>query len=855
MNKKFLFAAMSLVALTACTNDEFESQKAGEDASPIQFEVINDAVTRASMDDNTIVWNANDGDIFTLYHGAALGAVTGYQNAIYEAKANPGGNATLTSPTMILEGGAIMVWPADTTFRIKAANDLTIKIPAEQTNIENNIPYVSDQVEITARVPNGTYNEAGYSRKYPVYMRPMASQLNIKADYAGTDETLATLYTGDDPIEEISVTSIDLLTDNGGDDLFTTEIPVQFTAANAAWTVANQTAWHSNWARITAFNRGTIAAAGQTDKLTTTCLDGNDGCKFLILPQKADIADGVDNGAVVVNTIYGKVVVADNGVQGSLYSAAEAADAWCRYIKPATAAEAYETKAAAAETSGDNQGKHKTTSSVANGLMQTLNVFSNYVAPATLTKITGEPMGTYANRYVKVLLTHLDMSGLHVKSDKQLRDAAKVWKKMGLGAVTVYLDGDDATDANGKFVISQKTIETINTINGAGLNFKVQPCNEVGEKCKKIVITGADYKQDVQNIAFITYNDVNGNDSFDAGTDIQADVELAKEATAWKWNSTATNTGIVRIGDGVAKVINKGTLVNAADVTLKTADKTGAQNDIELVNDGTWNITGGTLFVQFDVTNNGTVNISNGAEYRQDGAGHIFVNDATAKPTRFGGDDKKIGLVNNSGVFATVNTGKINNYGLIEHKHVDAKTYISANQSLNANGFTADADFGAAFNPAKDGAGNKMGMINLPWDNKNEDNISVSAALAQGFIAVTVDREEAGALDASSVGNKVNYVIVKKGVTEIQAVSAQVNYLEIAQTGTEIAWNVAAVTNYAGLMVLSKVNIKLGTEINATVTYLGADMYVGGTFNNGTTDWDGYYGDTTGNVATKYVTY
>lgn len=47
----------------------------------------------------------------------------------------------------------------------------------------------------------------------------------------------------------------------------------------------------------------------------------------------------------------------------------------------------------------------------------------------------------------------------------------------------------------------------------------------------------------------------------------------------------------------------------------------------------------------------------------------------------------------------------------------------------------------------------------------------------------------------------------------------------------------------------------MGTTVTATVTYLDADMYVGGTFNNTTTDWNGYYGNTGGNVATKYITF
>ena len=41
MNKKLLFAAMSLVAFTACTDNDFESQKVAEEVGSVQFKVLN----------------------------------------------------------------------------------------------------------------------------------------------------------------------------------------------------------------------------------------------------------------------------------------------------------------------------------------------------------------------------------------------------------------------------------------------------------------------------------------------------------------------------------------------------------------------------------------------------------------------------------------------------------------------------------------------------------------------------------------------------------------------------------------------------------------------------------------------
>lgn len=829
MNKKLLFGIMSLAALTACTSDDFESQEVAQKVSPIQFEVINNAETRASMDGNTIAWNADDNDLFTLYHACAL--PNAGENAIYRATTVKDKPAVLTTPSMILPGEAIMVWPADTAFTITNGTALSVKIPAMLDNIEKNIPYVSDVINIypygsgyggthvngTNPTEPNSINTAGYSRSYPIYMRPMASQLIVKADYAGTDATLATLYSGDDPIKPISVESIDLVS---ASEPFTTQIALTFSGAGANWgTVPNNA-----WTKITKFG----AASASSTTLTTKVLDGNAGCKFLLLPTTT-FTNTADK-KVVVNTYYGKVEVSP-----AVYTtAAEYNDSWYRFISPTTAPDPGETKAAAAEASGENAGKHKTTAKIEDGLLQTITAFNSFTRSDGVAK--GEPAGTATTRYVKVLLTKLDMSDLHVKDDKQLRDVVRVWKKMTpTTPVVVYLDGGKEGNPANTFTISQKTIETINNINNGTLNFQVKPCKLAGEACTKIVVTGTDYKQDVQDIAFITNN---------AGTKVN--VELANEAKEWKWNGNVK----VQLG-GVSQIINKGKMENGATATLKTTENNGTQNNVPLVNDGTWNIGKDvTLRVQFDVTNNGTVNIGKEgeltAQYRQDGA-TTFTNDAKAKPSRFGGDDSQIGTVWNYGVFATVNGGTINNYGLIEHADNDAKTYISSNDN-------GGAGFGTAFGP-----GNKIGRINLPWGNKEEDNLSVNGLLNKGFISVTVDKNKdatvpTGALNAGSLGGKVNYLIIKSGPSSIANVATQVDYLEV-EADKELAWSVFGSTqNFVGLMVLSDINIKQNSAVNVTgATYLKKDMYVGGTF--ATASWNGYYGNTAGNVATNYITY
>ena len=890
MNKKLLLATMSLAVLAACTDNDFESQNknVAEEISPIQFELINgdgDA-TRASWNEasSAISFSATQGDLFTLYHGGTCAAVSdplsGFENAIYTAQ--PGTPATLSTPSMIKAGKAIMVWPADTTFN---SSDFTggkfqITIPAAQTDFVNQLPYVSDLITIGAYTGTkhkpADYNTAGYDRKYPIFMRQMGSLLTLKADYAGTDAELAKLYeggaeAGDDPIKPIELTGVTLSTNAGGTTLFTKKIPVIFTAANANWPAA-ATLNHA-WTYVTSFDAASIAAADQTATLSAkekSLLPGNQGAKIIILPSKNTTAD-IDEAAVIVETYYGKVVVAANGVAGSKYDdATEYVDAWSRYLtNPAT-----KTVDETETTVKDADGKTKVTSNIVKGMTQTINWFSSADRKSTNATVKNEPVGGNLTRYVKVLLKHLDMSELHVKSDKQLRDVVRVWKKMNLPAVTVYLDGGKEGDAEGEFTISQKTIETINTINNGTLKFQVKPCNDAGEKCNTIVVTGASTNAEVQNIAFITYNDVDASGTFTAG-DVQAKVVLANETTAWQWKGT------VKVqANGVAQIINKGIMTNAAAATLKTAENDGTQNNVPLVNDGTWNITAGDLTVQFDVTNNGTVNIKKGAEYHQDiiapATVTTFTNEALSLPGRFLADpeDEEIGLVNNAGVFAVTGTtakkGVINNYGLIEHGvypgeayNKDAKTFITANEQGGA------PSFATTFNKTS-GSENKLGRINLPYSNRTEDNISVSAALSTGFVSVTVASGDAPVdkkLNLTVVGDKVNYVIIKGGIETVTEMTAAIKYIEFDdENDTEIAWQAGTSTTpvtatYDGLIVLSPVNIKLYTTVDVKkATYLGAKMYVGGElkYNGGAIAdalWNGYYGETKAKVPSMYITY
>ena len=899
MNKKLLFAAMSLAALTACTDNDFESKNvanvAGE-AGSVQFEVINniDGGTRASMDGNSIVWSAADGDLFTLYHGGTLtGApspLSGFENATYKASEGEGG-ATLTTPSMIKAGRAIMVYPTDTMFVYDGSGDLAIQIPVILENIENKIPYVSDLLTIggyaaysetaTAPAKPTAYTTAGKDRKYAIYMRPMASQLILKADYAGTDATIAALTTGDDPINPIALTSVDI-TDatTATPTSLTKEIKLSFDVPSTTapiqgtnWaTVANNV-----WSEVTSFG----AVVNSVNKLTTKCINGTESAKFLILPAASIGTGGLTTGGIVVNTIYGKVDISTTGG----YTTTELGDAWYRYQAPGTALTYGETETTTAGT-GSDASKVRYTNTIQKGLAQVIDAFSANTTKKATSVVVNEPTGAVGTRYVKVLLSHLDMDGLHIMNDKHLYDAVRVWKEIGAGDVTVLLDGDATT---GEFEISQKTIAKINEINAAlaeettPRKFYVTACNVTGEACSKIVITGGGAVKDMDFIV----------------ADVAAADVVLKAGETWEWAASTTAaktltlapdattaTALSVSATGVSSIINKGTFVNSATATLAIYDNTAAgttpanQMNIPFKNEGTWTVSGGDLNVQFDVTNVGTLTIASGAEYHQDIYGTTatattFTNDAETLPERFVLNDpsiaattkaafvEKIGLVNNSGVFAVTGIGTvkgiINNYGLIEHLAESAKTYITTNAVDEAS----VGGFAATFN-ATAGSQNKIGRINLPYSNKDEENVSISniTTATPGFVSVTVS-PAAGApttkkLDLSVVGDYVNYVIIKGGIEEISKLSTKIAYVEFDAGTEEVMWNdpKTSTATYEGLVVFSPVNVKRGTTVNVNKSvYLNNKMYVGGSTNIAKTDCSGFFGNTSDNYNTMYLTY
>ena len=210
MKSKVLFSALlGGFVLASCTADETLVSAPGSQESPIKFSVSleNDALTKADITSDMKV-NFEAGDLMSLFHGitsANLNALSGFQNAIYEGSAKNGEAFEFTTKSMVLEGGAIMVYPADTTFANKVGGSAApvITIPTEQNAKTKELtPHMSEVLNIGAYDEDSNEGTAGYGKYYGIVLKRVGTTLKLTADLENTDAINSL------PVEPLKVTRV-----------------------------------------------------------------------------------------------------------------------------------------------------------------------------------------------------------------------------------------------------------------------------------------------------------------------------------------------------------------------------------------------------------------------------------------------------------------------------------------------------------------------------------------------------------------------------------------------------------------------------------------------------------------------
>lgn len=826
--KKYLFGALALPLLFACSSEDFDEKVISND----QFAGIAKVDATFSMDEPTTrfdggVWNTEEGDLWG-FAWLGDGATVGIDGKAYQNHNLIQTNGIFTPQTSIYVGNYFIYRPYDeTTVSPQAINFTSLEeqpltegyasttqawrdLSKTAINIGDKWTDVTLAGTPDAEDPTFKWNEAGIQKHYKIYAALFSNQTGLDLTYANNNITFP------EAKDVKGATDIDLTyaagTEVGAADIY--EVTVGLTGAAKSFTYAPGAAMepiqveglatpahHGDfWA-----DKSNIAAAYgfafNNDVITLTnnagVSTGANGSKawfwFNSLPVTAGTAGTATAVQTILSSSFGKVTV--NGTVGN--------NAYAFDYPTATSTSREWIKLAAAD---DLTQTPKEWGVGAN------NTFVNQY-------------GNHKGKYVyNVDFSTADMNLMHVKNDAHLQKCLKYYIAAGkTGPYVLNLDADD----DGEFKISKISIALIQTINAVAPMVTVQACTDPAHTPAKIVIT-----QDGQTGELANATEVPELANVFAAL---TDVFLAKNTT-WTWKErTAPAANVLAVDANVRSITNEGTLtVNATNIELSNALAT-----LGNAAGATMNITQVTT-VKNPLTNLGTINVGSASNTAPElrAYGVEIKNDATKL--------NKYGVINNYGVVGVtdgVAGGSVNNYGLIDMKSTAAITLLSSNELVS--------NFDNAFNKNT----NKMGTVVLPNGQPNA-LVSVSNAAETGFIKY--NWTEAEYVTPNNGVVKYNTIVVSNDIA-FSAVEQEIKYIEFNGTRTQVTNPyVAGVGNK--LTQLKGVIINAGKSIiiekdnglvcsNGAFLGTGATVYNGGTFtHNAGVD----PADATGKTMTNY---
>lgn len=334
MKLKLLLTALVGITLVACQEDDFVVNKTPEGKSPITFTVHkNGEATRADLTEKyKLTFEA--GDLISLYHGMNDAAVesellspgytfySNYGNAIYEGVGGGDDAFKLSTKSIVLEGGAVMVYPADTTmnwYSTAGQEKATVSIAADQKNFIRNgkeyqyrnfLPQISDYMVIGAyqddQLPgepgyNGPNNTAGYGRNYDVVLKPF-----------GTIYALTLNATGLEAFDDLEAAGIDAIAFDrvkisNGTELFNTKVTI---SPNGASTLSTAPYTHFKYQTEIDFTNGVLE---QSTFLATN--DIENGVAYFVLLPNTNTATPEDAVQIEVETTYGTITLVNDGAK------------------------------------------------------------------------------------------------------------------------------------------------------------------------------------------------------------------------------------------------------------------------------------------------------------------------------------------------------------------------------------------------------------------------------------------------------------------------------------------------------------------------------------------------------------
>lgn len=409
MKAKFLLPTLVGLSLVACTAEDDFSQNAEVKCSPVTFTVEKDGASlgsRAGLEGSVVKFEM--GDLISLYHNSTLpgsypGNILAGQNAIFEGDGLDG-TLTFKTKSMVLQGNAVMVYPADTSFVNTTGSDITISVPTEQDgNTKLFQPYMSEAFEIGAYVGNkdaeGNKNTAGYGRNYIVPLKKVGSLLKMNLSAQNLD-----IINDIEGVDDVVLESVEINA-GIGNNIFAESVVVTAKDATPVLAIENA-AENSDAEKFAHLNKVTeVTTASSVSLIATEDIENNVAC-FTLLPQTTTA--NATTTTVTVYTSYGKVAVVT----------ADAVDANEATTYPLVKA---------GETS------HKTLADAINTIVN-----SAWDTNESSLNFEGEKTGASFTRTLTFDMQNLDMRGANVKTSKQLIDLLKVYDALGTNPVVTW---------------------------------------------------------------------------------------------------------------------------------------------------------------------------------------------------------------------------------------------------------------------------------------------------------------------------------------------------------------------------------------------------------------------------------
>ncbi|MDL2213863.1 hypothetical protein LJC29_07855 [Bacteroides sp. OttesenSCG-928-N06] len=714
MKLKFLSLIVAGLAFTACSqDDDFVINKAEQgDFSPITFTVNYDDATRSHWSGGNLYFDPDDRVSF--FNNLTINASkprngafsVGAHSPFTYSKSGDEGYSFQSPNADIIEGSAVLVWPADLEQAWRDAksdamgNSLSVSIKTEQPlGYHKELPYATDIFKVDPYGSDGKDNSAGVERNYETIFKPIGTLVNL------------TLVPNKEQYEAFSKLvpnfGFESVTLNAGstEGQFVTKVAYGAKVATGTTTTYEDSKLKTYKDGKYAHYQYSLDATHileKSQKLTTKDIDKDNVARFVLLPSVKD--DAFTGASITIKTTKGSFTVSNKSSLKPI-------------VRPV-------------EVDGKT---NKWT------LLDAFNEWADFSwgADPNFNNVEG---GGVISLNFEFDLSSLSLN-LNVENSKQLLELMAMHEALGKTTTTLKpaLVGE-----GGQFVLTQEALNAL-----ADAKYKI----ELSAKCEAIVMgLDKDGKEEggnsatMEQFAELTFK----------ATNLPTNLELRGDWTL----TTAANFGNIKrsiINWGNLELTNEGGEIFPGDKLFINKARATLTIPSGIVNMGKTFAAAGSI-----------IEIADGASYYSKAKTELFgtvtIGASSTLKSDGGTNDRIInyGTIENSGkIIATPGSTYINNGGVIKNMVADTEIVIQANTVAAGvgNESTGIIELYAmndrlTINNADAGV---QGYIKYAY--KAGDVITGSA----NFLVVDVT----GAFDITDLPAGIKYLQLEGGITEL----------------------------------------------------------------------------------------